>query len=221
MSIGNQARVDFLHLRSLANNPVCDSLVIRLLCGVEADRCQLQPEHQFAIHSLSARAKTVCESVASVRGIYENTTFMKCPACFNQLTAFQLPNLTVDVCQGGCGGIWFDAFELKMVDEEHETVGEPLLHIQRDECLIVDKSRKRECPRCAGVKLHRHFYSAKRRLEVDECPGCAGCWLDAGELALIRAEKSQAAIADQAGQFRLTIEVIRYVYRLRTEHRSR
>ncbi len=144
---------------------------------------------------------------------------MKCPACFNELTPLQLCNLNVDVCQGGCGGIWFDAFELQKVDEEDETAGEPLLNIQRDERLVVDKSRKRECPRCAGVKLHRHFFSAKRRVEVDECPGCAGYWLDAGELALIRAEKSQAATAEQAGQSSISIDVIRYVYRLRTEHR--
>jgi Zn-finger nucleic acid-binding protein len=94
-----------------------------------------------------------------------------------------------------------------------------LLNIQRNERLIVDKSHKRECPRCAGVKLHRHFFSAKRRVEVDECPGCGGYWLDAGELALIRAEKSQAATADQAEQFSISIDTVRYVYRLRTEQR--
>lgn len=145
---------------------------------------------------------------------------MKCPACFNELTPFQVGDLTVDVCQGGCGGIWLDAFELQQVDEEHETAGEPLLHIQRDERLIVDKSHKRECPRCAGVKLHRHFFSAKRRVEVDECPGCGGYWLDAGELASIREEKAQAASADEAGHFGISIDVIRYVYRLRTERRN-
>jgi uncharacterized protein len=142
---------------------------------------------------------------------------MKCPACFNELTSFQVSDLTVDVCQGGCGGIWFDAFELQKVDDEGEVAGEPLLDIERDERLVLDKSRKRECPRCAGVKLHRHFFSAKRRVEVDECPGCGGYWLDAGELALIRAEKSQAAAVAQAGQRGISIDVIRYVYRLRTE----
>jgi hypothetical protein len=142
---------------------------------------------------------------------------MKCPACANELTPLRVSNLTVDVCQGGCGGIWFDAFELRKVDEEFETAGNPLLHLRRDERLIVDQSRKRECPRCAGVKLHRHFFSAQRRVEVDECPGCGGCWLDAGELALIRAEKSQSAAADPAGQTSISIEVIRYVYRLRTD----
>jgi uncharacterized protein len=142
---------------------------------------------------------------------------MKCPACFNELTEFQVGSLIVDVCQGGCGGIWFDAFELQKVDEEREAAGEPLLHIQRDERLIVDQRRKRECPRCAGVKLHRHFFSAKRRVEVDQCPNCSGYWLDAGELALIRAEKTQAATADRTGQTTVSSEIIRYLYRLRTE----
>lgn len=112
---------------------------------------------------------------------------MKCPACFNELAPMQVGSLVVDVCQDGCAGIWFDAFELQRVDEEAEP-GEPLLHIRRDPRVVVDSSRKRECPRCPGIKLHRHFFSAKRRIQVDQCPNCAGYWLDAGELAQIRAE---------------------------------
>jgi uncharacterized protein len=145
---------------------------------------------------------------------------MKCPACFNELMPLQLQNLTLDVCQGGCGGIWFDAFELQKVDEQDETAGEPLLSIQRDQHLVVDHTRKRQCPRCADMKLQRHFYSAARRVEVDECPSCGGLWLDGGELALIRAEKSQAVEADQAGHFVFSAEVIRYLYRLRIQQRK-
>jgi uncharacterized protein len=136
---------------------------------------------------------------------------------FNELTQVQVGRLVLDACQGGCGGIWFDAFELQKVDEEHESAGEPLLHLQRDERLIVDGSRKRECPRCAGVKLHRHFFSAKRRVEVDECPNCGGYWLDAGELAMIRDERAQAAASEHAGQSSISPDVIRYLYRLRTQ----
>jgi Zn-finger nucleic acid-binding protein len=144
---------------------------------------------------------------------------MKCPACFNELTQLQVGSLVVDVCQGGCGGIWFDAFELQKVDEESERAGEPLLHIRRNERLTVDQTRKRECPRCAGVKLHRHFFSAKRRVEVDQCPNCAGYWLDAGELALVRAERAQSATAEETGQSSISKDVIRYIYRLRAEGR--
>ena len=141
---------------------------------------------------------------------------MKCPACFNELSQLQVGNLTVDVCHGGCGGIWFDAFELQRVDEEQEVAGERLLDIQRDERIRVDPTRKRECPRCEGIKLKRHFFSAKRRVEVDQCPNCGGYWLDAGELALVRAERTSVA-RETAGQSNISADVIRYLYRLQTE----
>jgi uncharacterized protein len=140
---------------------------------------------------------------------------MKCPACFNELTEIQVGNLAVDVCQGGCGGIWFDAFELQRVDEEAEAVGGALLHIQRNERLVVDRSRKRECPCCAGIKLHRHYFSAKRKIEVDQCPNCGGYWLDAGELALIRAETAETEAETQVRCSSISSDVIRYLYRLR------
>src|SRR5213079_219364 len=98
---------------------------------------------------------------------------MKCPACFNELSKMQVGNVEVDVCHGGCGGVWFDAFELQRVDEETEA-GEPLLHIPRDPKVVVDSARKRECPVCSGMKLMRRFFSPKRQVEIDECPNCAG-----------------------------------------------
>src|SRR5207302_5562383 len=88
---------------------------------------------------------------------------MKCPACFNELTQMQVGSLVVDVCEGCCGGIWFDAFELQRVDEENEAAGEPLLHIQRDERVKIDPSRKRDWPRCPEIKLRRHYFSGNRR----------------------------------------------------------
>lgn len=145
---------------------------------------------------------------------------MKCPACYNPLKEIQVGNLKVDVCQGGCGGIWFDAFELERVDEENEAAGEPLLHIQRDELIVVDSSRKRECPRCAGIKLHRHYFSAKRRVEVDQCPNCGGYWLDAGELEQIRTERSETARTQQIRHSGLSAADIRYLYGLRSDKRG-
>ena len=43
---------------------------------------------------------------------------MKCPACGNELSQMVAGEITVDVCKGGCGGIWFDHFELQKVDEQ-------------------------------------------------------------------------------------------------------
>jgi Zn-finger nucleic acid-binding protein len=144
---------------------------------------------------------------------------MKCPACFNELTSLQVGTVTVDVCQGGCGGVWFDAFELQRVEKEQEAAGEPMLEIRRDENLVVDATRKRSCPRCQDMKLQRHFFSAKRKIEVDECPNCGGYWLDAGELAAIRAEKKQASKAT-AARSGLSSADIRYLYRMQSESRA-
>lgn len=92
----------------------------------------------------------------------------------------------MDVCEGGCGGIWFDNYELKKFDEPFEADGEELLSISRDENAGVDRGAKRRCPICPEFTMMRHFSSVKRQVEVDECPNCGGFWLDAGELAGIR-----------------------------------
>jgi Zn-finger nucleic acid-binding protein len=85
--------------------------------------------------------------------------------------------------------------------------------------VVVDPSRKRSCPRCDGVKLQRHYFSPRRLVEVDECPNCAGYWLDAGELAKIRAEKSSTSELAKAKKESLSPDVIRYLYRVKTEGR--
>ena len=143
---------------------------------------------------------------------------MKCPACYNELDPAQVGSLVVDVCHG-CGGTWFDAFELQKVDQEEEAAGQRLLHVEHDPQVMVDPTRKRACPRCEGVKLHRHFFSAKRRVQVDECPSCGGYWLDAGELAAIRAEQAVEAHLEKAQEGMLSIEVIRYLYAVQQNRR--
>ncbi|MCI0654264.1 MAG: zf-TFIIB domain-containing protein [Methylococcaceae bacterium] len=102
-------------------------------------------------------------------------------------------NLTVDICQGGCGGIWFDQFELKKLDETHEHEGEELLSVERDPTASVDHGVRRHCPKCESTLMMRHFFSVKRGVEVDECQTCAGYWLDQGELGRIRSEYSSEA----------------------------
>ncbi len=142
---------------------------------------------------------------------------MNCPACSRDLIEVQVGSVCVDICQGGCGGIWFDAFELQKVDEDHEQAGEHLLAIELDPNVVVDSTHRRSCPRCAGIKLQRHFFSAKRRVEVDQCPNCGGYWLDAGELTQIRAEQTQQESARHAARSGISSDVIRYLYRLQAE----
>jgi uncharacterized protein len=94
-------------------------------------------------------------------------------------------NVAVDVCRAGCGGVWFDNFELKRVDGDGAAA---LAHVGRDPELRVVDSGKRRCPRCEDQLMFRRFYSRKKAVQIDECPGCGGVWLDAGEFAAIQDE---------------------------------
>ena len=111
---------------------------------------------------------------------------MKCPACGRALQTILAGDVSVEVCQGGCGGLWFDNYELTKFDEPHEAAGETLLDVPRNEKTKVDHLRKRSCPKCDHVVMLRRFFNVKRQVEIDECPRCAGVWLDYGELGTIR-----------------------------------
>ena len=127
---------------------------------------------------------------------------MNCPACGRTLTEITVSGLAVDVCRGGCGGIWFDQLELVKADDQEETAGETLLDIERDPAVTVDANARRRCPRCREIVMLRHFYGPKQKVEVDECGKCGGIWLDAGELAAIRSEyRSHAERHDAAHGF--------------------
>jgi len=112
---------------------------------------------------------------------------MICPACNNTLTEKEINGIILDVCQNGCGGIWFDWHELKKFDEPHEYAGDLVSSIKIDSNLKVDHSKRRKCPRCEeDITMLRHFSSVKKEIEVDECGNCAGFWLDFGELSNMR-----------------------------------
>ena len=75
---------------------------------------------------------------------------MNCPACDRELQGKTVGDINVDVCDGGCGGIWFDVLELKKLDEKHETAGKELLGLTKAPDVQIDHEGKRECPKCKG-----------------------------------------------------------------------
>jgi Zn-finger nucleic acid-binding protein len=91
---------------------------------------------------------------------------MNCPACGNILQEKTVEDLVVDVCQGGCGGIWFDNFEIQKFDEPHESAGEALLDIERDESIVIDHTKRLKCPACDDMVMMRHFFSVKKEVEA-------------------------------------------------------
>jgi uncharacterized protein len=124
---------------------------------------------------------------------------MDCPACTRTLASLALGELTVDACEGGCGGIWFDHYELRRVDEPADTFADELLNVARDPAAVVDPNKRYVCPSCTdGVVMMRHFWSVKRAVTIDECPECGGIFLDYGELERIRAEFPSHAAKEAA-----------------------
>ncbi len=126
---------------------------------------------------------------------------MQCPACGSAMIEVPVGEVKIDACRDGCGGLWFDAWELRTVDEPAEKAGESLVAMPRNPQLQVDRAKRLECPRHPGIVMMRHFWSVKRRVLVDECPQCRGIFLDPGELEGIRAEyatESERRAATQA-----------------------
>jgi Zn-finger nucleic acid-binding protein len=142
---------------------------------------------------------------------------MNCPACGNELAPITAGAVTVDVCQAGCHGIWFDAFELKRSSAQPESARRELMHLNRPPAEPVDPKPKRPCPRCPDIVMMRRFFSARRLVEVDECPNCGGLWLDGGELSRIRSEAVETeseARQDRGATMRL---VYRYLCKVRVD----
>lgn len=110
-----------------------------------------------------------------------------CPACRHPLSVFNAGTAHIDVCQGGCGGVWFDAQELKRMDEPKEAVPREAFSIPYDETRMV-KHADRQCPYCPEQVMRQHPFSVKGKIVVDSCPKCGGCFLDRGELQAIREE---------------------------------
>lgn len=111
---------------------------------------------------------------------------MKCPACNDPLYKAIISDVELDVCQEGCGGLWFDQFEFKKFDEPYEFAGEEIFELNSKADKPVDHDGQRQCARCDDQLMVRRFYSPKQQIEIDECYMCGGIWLDYGELVGIR-----------------------------------
>lgn len=109
---------------------------------------------------------------------------MKCPVCNNEMVKKNF-GVEVDVCENGCKGIWFDQYELKMLDEKNEGLGSALEEALRYPRNNDGQRGQINCPKCS-IPLHTHKYKRAKEVNVDECYNCGGFFLDSGELTEIR-----------------------------------
>jgi hypothetical protein len=82
------------------------------------------------------------------------------------LQEITVSDVAVDVCKDGCGGIWFDNFELKKFDEPHESASEELLDIERDESVVAGHKKKLKCPKCDAVPVYKCSCGGTGRIEA-------------------------------------------------------
>ena len=111
---------------------------------------------------------------------------MKCPRTGKELTAVTIKGIEIEFSTG-CGGVWFDNFELEKFDEINEEAGAVLAeHMKSFHVPLLNEGARLKCPKDTDVVMMRRFYSPKHQVEIDECPQCGGIWLDAEELSGIR-----------------------------------
>ena len=109
-----------------------------------------------------------------------------CPACQRKLRRFKAGTVTLDGCDGGCGGIWFDHRELARVNREHSDPDAQIADLSYDPSVRVHDDDIRQCPKCDGVTLEKKLHCLGSGVIMDVCPKCKGIWLDHGELDKIR-----------------------------------
>ena len=124
-----------------------------------------------------------------------------CPRCGEGVPLRQerIGAVVLDGCDA-CGGIWFDADELRQVirsggsgsgSAEAEYVPGPAgAPAAREDA---------SCPRC-GVALYEFSYPHSPEIKLDACPQCKGIWVDDGELAALAARFTPARPAATGAQ---------------------
>lgn len=110
---------------------------------------------------------------------------MNCPVCEKPMVEEDFGGVEVDVCKDGCKGIWFDWLELVRLDENHEGLGAALEEALKSPRVNDDDREQINCPKCA-MTMQTHKYKSAKEVNVDECYGCGGFYLDSGELKEIR-----------------------------------
>ena len=149
---------------------------------------------------------------------------MECPACQRPLRRFKAGTVTLDGCDGGCGGIWFDQSELARVNREHPDPDAKIAELARDPDIRVHDDDLRQCSKCK-ITLEKKLYDLGSGVIMDVCPKCKGIWLDHGELEKIRASiyprpVQPRAVSREPVRIPVNFSVLQQVQNLQTRPRA-
>jgi len=109
---------------------------------------------------------------------------MYCPRTNTPLEPLLVGGFTVFT--SAQGGVFFDNSQIFKFSSPELKHGQVLLkHLGNYSEDEGDVSLRINCPQCKSIVMMRRYFSPVKAVEIDECPGCAGIWLDSGELAKI------------------------------------
>jgi len=109
---------------------------------------------------------------------------VKCPACDAEMVERHF-GATIDICEHGCHGVWFDRDELMVVKRAGEDVNRELEQLQSRPPTRFRERGTLVCPRCQ-TPMQIRSSGSEPAVYIDECPTCGGVFLDHGEVVLVR-----------------------------------
>ena len=121
---------------------------------------------------------------------------LMCPVCNKALVDQDFGGVKVHVCSNGCKGLYFDWLQMQKLDHTNQGFGDALqaaLKYPRTN----DANRPRlHCPKC-HLPMYCHQFALDKEINIDECYGCGGIFLDSGELKELR-DHSMSAPEEKA-----------------------
>ncbi|WP_046005123.1 zf-TFIIB domain-containing protein [Pseudoalteromonas rubra] len=107
---------------------------------------------------------------------------MQCPRTSYPLKPAKVGGIVVYISERS-GGVFFDNLVLSNFTNPADVRAEVLAkHLRQFSAPLGDENARVNCPKCPQIVMMRRYFSPLRVVEIDECPGCGGIWLDTGEL---------------------------------------
>jgi Zn-finger nucleic acid-binding protein len=110
---------------------------------------------------------------------------LTCPSCGDSLKPKETAGVRAHVCEGGCGGLWFELQQVRRLKDRLPGSGQEFLFIERSEGVHLWRNPEHPCPVCRTTLLYRHCFSRKQEVEIDQCSKCGGYWVEPGRLAAL------------------------------------
>ncbi|MGO3443515.1 zf-TFIIB domain-containing protein [Pseudoalteromonas sp. KG3] len=106
---------------------------------------------------------------------------MRCPRTNIELTKLVVGE--IEVFSSANGGVFFDNCQIfNFSDPSLKRAVVLAEHLATLPDTDVDLTARINCPKCPNIVMMRRFFTPLHVVEIDECPSCAGIWLDPSEL---------------------------------------